>query len=167
MTCQQRLILLAAILGSSVVTLDSSAVSVALPAIRRELGGGLSAQQWASKACLLTLGSFVLIGGALGVTIASTGSSWWGRSRSVRSRWCAVAPNTGVRIGAGALQGIPGTRLVQSSLSRADLPKSRDVGGATNASNISTLGAALAVPIAARSVRGEDTTKAGAGHAMG
>ena len=46
MTGAQRLVLLASILGSFVAFLDMSVVNVALPAISRDLGGGLSAQQW-------------------------------------------------------------------------------------------------------------------------
>jgi MFS family permease len=95
MTRQQRLILLAAILGSSIVTLDSSAVSVALPAIQRDLGGGLSAQQWTSKACLLTLGSFVLIGRALGDLYREHRIFLVGAvSCGAFSLLCAVAPTT-------------------------------------------------------------------------
>ena len=50
MSHRQRLTLLAAILGSAVVTIDGSIVNVALPAIDQDLGGGLSAQQWVSNA---------------------------------------------------------------------------------------------------------------------
>src|SRR5207244_3233075 len=46
--------------------IDGSIVNVALPAIERDLGGGLPAQQWVSNAYLLTLGSLILIGGSLG-----------------------------------------------------------------------------------------------------
>ena len=46
MTRRQRLTLLAAILGSGVATIDGSIVNVALPAIERDLGGGLAGQQW-------------------------------------------------------------------------------------------------------------------------
>ena len=66
MSHRQRLTLLAAILGSAVAAIDGSIVNVALPAIERDLGGGLSAQQWVSNAYLLTLGSLILIGGSLG-----------------------------------------------------------------------------------------------------
>ena len=66
MTRRQRLTLLAAILGSGVVTIDASIIGVALPAIERDLGGGLSAQQWVSNAYLLALASLILIGGSLG-----------------------------------------------------------------------------------------------------
>jgi hypothetical protein len=42
----KRLALLAAIMGSFVAGLDATAVNVALPAIRGDLGGGLAGQQW-------------------------------------------------------------------------------------------------------------------------
>src|SRR5713101_3694837 len=66
MSSQQRLTLVAAILGSGVAAIDGSIVNVALPAIERDLGGGLPAQQWVSNAYLLVLGSLILIGGSLG-----------------------------------------------------------------------------------------------------
>ena len=62
----KQLALLAAIMGSFVAGLDATAVNVALPAIRDDLGGGLAGQQWVSNAYLLTLGSLILIGGSLG-----------------------------------------------------------------------------------------------------
>jgi EmrB/QacA subfamily drug resistance transporter len=117
MTRQQRLILAAAILGSSVVTVDSSVVSVALPAIERDLGGGLSAQQWISNGYLLTLGSFILIGGALGDLYGEHRVFLTGvLSFGVFSLLCAVAPNVEVLIAARALQGISGAILAPSSL---------------------------------------------------
>jgi putative iron-dependent peroxidase len=65
-TRRQRLTLLAAILGSGVATIDGSIVNVALPAIERDLGGGLTAQQWVSNAYLLALAALILLGGSLG-----------------------------------------------------------------------------------------------------
>jgi hypothetical protein len=47
-TRRQRLTLVAAILGSGVATIDGSIVNVALPAIERDLGGGLTGQLWVS-----------------------------------------------------------------------------------------------------------------------
>lgn len=117
MSRQQRLILLAAICGSSIVTVDSSVVSVALPAIQHDLGGGLSTQQWISNGYLLTLGSFILIGGALG--------DLYGEHRAFRlgvvsfggfSLLCAIAPDSGVLIAARALQGVSGAVLAPSAL---------------------------------------------------
>ena len=62
----QRLSLLAAIMGSFVVGLDSTVVNVALPAIEDDLGGGLAGQQWVSNGYLLALASLILVGGSLG-----------------------------------------------------------------------------------------------------
>jgi EmrB/QacA subfamily drug resistance transporter len=58
--------LLAAVLGTSVVFLDATVTSIALPAIRGDLGGGLAGQQWVTNAYLLALGSLLLMGGSLG-----------------------------------------------------------------------------------------------------
>ncbi len=58
--------LVACILGSVIVFVDSTVVNVALPAIQRDLGGGLALQQWVVDAYLLTLGSLLLVGGSLG-----------------------------------------------------------------------------------------------------
>jgi EmrB/QacA subfamily drug resistance transporter len=63
---QKQLTLIAAVLGTSVVFLDATVTSVALPAIRGDLGGGLAGQQWVTNAYLLALGSLLLIGGSLG-----------------------------------------------------------------------------------------------------
>jgi MFS family permease len=62
---EKRLTLVAAVLGTSVF-LDATVISVALPATRLDLGGGLAGQQWVMDAYLLALGSTLLIGGSLG-----------------------------------------------------------------------------------------------------
>jgi EmrB/QacA subfamily drug resistance transporter len=116
-TSRQRLILLAAILGSGVATIDGSIVNVALPAIERDLGGGLSAQQWVSNAYLLALGSLILIGGSLGDIygerrVFALGLAAFG----VFSVACALAPTIEVLIGARALQGAAAALMVPSSL---------------------------------------------------
>src|SRR5947199_8483574 len=117
MTRHQRLTLIAAILGSGVATIDGSIVNVALPSIERDLGGGLSAQQWISNGYLLTLGSLILIGGSLGDIygerrVFSIGVAAFG----VFSIVCAAAPTIGVLLVARALQGAAGALLVPSSL---------------------------------------------------
>ncbi|WP_338423117.1 MFS transporter [Arthrobacter sulfonylureivorans] len=45
--------------------LDASVVNVALPAIDRDLGGGLAVQQWVVGGYLLPLGALILVAGAL------------------------------------------------------------------------------------------------------
>ena len=62
---RQKRVLLVSILASFVPFLDGFIVNVALPAIGRDLGGGLTAQQWIVNAYLLTLGSLMLLAGSL------------------------------------------------------------------------------------------------------
>ncbi|MFL5822131.1 MAG: MFS transporter [Solirubrobacteraceae bacterium] len=135
MTQRQRLTLIAAILGSGVAMIDGSIVNVALPSIERDLGGGLSAQQWVSNGYLLTLGSLILIGGSLGDIygerrIFSIGVTAFG----VFSIACALAPTIGVLLVARALQGAAGALLTPSSLAVivAAFPE-RERGGAIGA----------------------------------
>ncbi len=117
MTKQQKIILIMCILASFVTFLDGSVTGVALPAISRELGGGLVTQQWVNDAYLITLGSLILAAGSL--------SDLFGRKRIltiglygflVASLGCALAPTAEALIGARAIQGIAGALLVPSSL---------------------------------------------------
>lgn len=113
----KRIALIAAILGSGIVFLDSTIVNVALPAIQASLHGGLSTQQWVVEAYLLTLSSLLLIGGSLGDLygrrrVFSIGLVWFGAC----SLLCAIAPTSAVLIGARAAQGIGGALLVPSTL---------------------------------------------------
>jgi EmrB/QacA subfamily drug resistance transporter len=116
-TRRQQLTLVAAILGSSVASIDGSVVNVALPAIARDLGGGLEAQQWISNAYLLTLGSFILVGGSLGDLygerrVFAVGVGLFG----LFSVGCALAPNIGVLLAMRALQGVAAALLTPASL---------------------------------------------------
>ncbi|MEO6827426.1 MAG: MFS transporter [Microbacteriaceae bacterium] len=116
LSAQQR-VLVVAILASFVAFLDGSVINVALPAISRELGGGLALQQWVVDAYLVTLGALILVAGSL--------SDVFGRQRILRvgligfgiaSLLCAVAPTGVILVAARALQGIAGALLVPSSL---------------------------------------------------
>jgi EmrB/QacA subfamily drug resistance transporter len=117
MTRSQRLILTVSILASFIAFLDGSIVNVALPAIQRSLGGGITGQQWVIDAYLITLGALILIAGSLSdlygrKLIISSGLIGFG----VTSLFCAVSNNIDLLIGARALQGIAGALLVPSSL---------------------------------------------------
>jgi EmrB/QacA subfamily drug resistance transporter len=116
-TRAQRTTLVAAILGSGIATIDGTVVNVALPAIERDLGGGLQAQQWVANAYLLALGSLILIGGSLGDIygerrVFALGAGAFG----LFSVACALAPTSDVLIAARGLQGAAGALLVPSSL---------------------------------------------------
>jgi EmrB/QacA subfamily drug resistance transporter len=116
-TKAETLVLVGCILGSVIVFLDQTAVSVALPAIRSDLDTNLASQQWIVVSYLLTLGSLILVGGSLGDIL--------GRKRiflaglvgfGIASAACAIAPTTEFLIGSRALQGAAGALLVPSSL---------------------------------------------------
>ena len=131
MTRRQRLTLVAAIVGSAVVSIDASIVNVALPAIERDLGGGLSGQQWVSNAYLLALSSLILVGGSLGDIygerrIFAIGVAAFG----ILSVGCALAPTIEVLIVARALQGAAGALLTPSSLAIIVAAFTRDERGA-------------------------------------
>jgi len=111
------LTLVATILGSTVVFLDSTVVNVALPAISGDLDAGLAGQQWVVEAYMLTLVSLLLVGGSLG--------DQFGRRRmfvfgligfGATSMLCAIAPTVEFLVGARALQGVTGALLVPGSL---------------------------------------------------
>jgi EmrB/QacA subfamily drug resistance transporter len=116
-TAPQRRTLVAAIVGSAVATIDGTVVSVALPAIEQDLGGGLSSQQWVSNAYLLALGSLILIGGSLGDIYGERRTFALGTSAfGLFSVACAAAPTIELLIAARALQGVAAALLIPSSL---------------------------------------------------
>lgn len=113
----QRLVLIIAILGSFVAFLDGSVITVALPAISDELGGGLSTQQWVVDAYLITLGALILVAGSLSDLFGRIAILRWGLiSFGVASVLCAIAPTAEFLIVFRALQGVGGALLVPSSL---------------------------------------------------
>jgi EmrB/QacA subfamily drug resistance transporter len=114
---RKRLILVSCILGSAVVFVDMTVVNVALPAIQRDLGGGLTLQQWVVDAYLLTLGSLILLGGSLGDLfgerlVFSIGVAAFG----VTSVVCGFAPDGTTLIAARGLQGVAGALLTPAAL---------------------------------------------------
>jgi EmrB/QacA subfamily drug resistance transporter len=109
--------LVAAVLGSSIVTVDATAVNVALPTIADDLGGGLAGQQWVANAYLLTLASLILVSGSL--------SDVYGERRmfalgvggfGLTSLLCALAPTVELLVVARGLQGVAGALLTPASL---------------------------------------------------
>jgi EmrB/QacA subfamily drug resistance transporter len=112
-----RRVLIVAILAAFVAFLDGSIVTVALPAITAELGGGLPVQQWVVDAYLITLGALILLAGSLSdllgrVAVLRIGLLGFG----VTSLACGLAPTAELLIAARAAQGVAGALLVPSSL---------------------------------------------------
>jgi EmrB/QacA subfamily drug resistance transporter len=116
-TRQQRLTLIATILGSTVVFLDGTVVNVALPAISDSLDVGLAGQQWVVEAYTLALVALLLVGGSLGDQFGRrrmfvTGLIAFGATSAL----CAISPTDEFLIAARTLQGIAGALLVPGSL---------------------------------------------------
>ncbi len=112
-----RWVLLATVLGSSMVMLDSTVVNVALPTIGRHLDASLAGLQWTVTAYTLTLAGLILLGGSLGDRLGRRrvfliGVAWF----AVASALCGLAPDIGVLIGARVLQGVGGALLTPGSL---------------------------------------------------
>lgn len=114
---QTRWVLPATILGSSLSFIDSSVVNVALPAMQRDFQSSLATVQWIVNGYMLTLASFILLGGAAG--------DRFGRRRiflmgllafAGASLMCAVAPTVNWLIAARLAQGFAAALLVPTSL---------------------------------------------------
>ncbi len=117
MTRRQLFVLLATIIGSGIVIVDSTVVNLALPALGRELHTSFSGLQWVIDGYLLSLSSLILLGGSLGdifgrKKIYLTGLVGFG----VVSLLCGLAPNEGVLVGLRMLQGVFGALLVPGGL---------------------------------------------------
>src|SRR5213593_2839257 len=120
-SARERWTLIAAVLGSSIVFVDSSVVTVALPRIGRELPttvlGVLEGQLYVYAGYLLTLSALLILAGAL--------SDFYGRRRvfliglvgfGITSVLCGLAPNMEFLVLSRVLQGAAGALLVPGSL---------------------------------------------------
>lgn len=101
-----------------IVSMDATIVNVALPVIRAELTGSVSAMQWVIDSYTLVLASLLMISGAM--------ADRYGRRRifqigltvfALGSLLCSLAPSVGVLIAARALQGVGGSMLNPVALS--------------------------------------------------
>ena len=110
-------IIAATVLGSSLVFIDGTIVSIALPIIQTEFGATTFDAQWVIEAYTLVLGSLMLLSGALG--------DRYGRKRlfvmgvvvfAIGSVLCGFAPSMPALIAARVLQGAGGTMLAPASL---------------------------------------------------
>jgi EmrB/QacA subfamily drug resistance transporter len=114
---QGRWVLAATVGGSAIASIDATVVGIALPAIGRDLGAGLSTLQWVVTAYTLTLAGLLLVAGALGDRygrrrVFTIGVLWF----AAASLLCCVVPNSPALIGARALQGVGAALLTPGSL---------------------------------------------------
>lgn len=117
MTLHERLVLSIAVGASFVTFMNNTIISVVLPAISEDLGGGIAGQQWMINAYLVTLGSLILVAGSV--------SDALGRGLVLRvgligfaaaSTAIALAPTVELVVVFRALQGAAGAFLVPSAL---------------------------------------------------
>lgn len=116
-TLTQRLVITIAVLASFVTFLDGTVVTVALPAISAELGGGLTTQQWVVDSYLITLSALILLAGSAAdafgrIPVMRVGLIAFG----IASVAVALAPDPLILIISRTLQGAAGALLVPTSL---------------------------------------------------
>jgi MFS transporter, DHA2 family, methylenomycin A resistance protein len=112
-----RLALVVICLGYFMVIVDTTVVNVALPAIGRDLHGGVAGLQWVVDAYTLSFAGLLLTGGALAERLG--GRRVFGAGLVVfaaASAACGLAPGLGFLIAARLVQGVGAALLVPSSL---------------------------------------------------
>src|SRR6478735_7828416 len=114
------LTLIAAYLGLFVGLIDANAVNLALPAVRNDLGGGISGAQWTIDAYNITFAAVLLTAGSLG--------DRFGRRTLLRiglvtfivaSLVCAAAPSLPSLLAARAVQGVGAAIMLPQGLAIA------------------------------------------------
>ncbi|MAQ16200.1 MAG: MFS transporter [Sandaracinus sp.] len=109
--------LAAALLGFFIITLDALVVSVALPAIRGELGGGITGLQWVMDGYTLPFAAFLLLAGTVADRIGSRRVFGIGLAVfTLSSVACAVAPTLGWLVAARVVQGAGAAAMTPASL---------------------------------------------------
>ncbi|OBA86567.1 arabinose ABC transporter permease [Mycobacteriaceae bacterium 1482268.1] len=119
-TVDAALSLVAAYLGLFVGLVDANAINLALPAVRTDLGGGISGAQWTIDAYNVTFAALLLTSGSLG--------DRFGRRRLLRvgltlfvvaSLACATAPSLPVLLTARSAQGVGAALMLPQGLAIA------------------------------------------------
>ncbi len=116
-SAQGKWLLAAMILGSGMAFLDGSIVSLALPAMDRDLDAGVAGLQWTVNAYTLTLAALILVGGSLGDRLGRRKVYVVGVAGfAVASVLCAIAPTIEMLVLARGLQGVAAALLTPGSL---------------------------------------------------
>jgi len=113
----RRFVLFSAILGSSMGFIDGSVVSLAMPAIRADLGASLVDAQWISNGYMLFLSALVLLGGAAGDVFGVRNIFTAGMAVFMAmSLACALSTDAQMLIVMRAAQGVGAAFMVPGSL---------------------------------------------------
>jgi EmrB/QacA subfamily drug resistance transporter len=130
------LTLITAYLGLFVGLIDANAVNLALPAIRDDLGGGISGAQWTIDAYNITFAAMLLTSGSLGDrfgrrTVLRTGLVTF----VAASLACAAAPSLPLLLTSRAVQGVGAALMLPQGLAitAAAFPNPVERGRATAA----------------------------------
>ena len=109
--------LAAAILGSSMIFIDGTAVNVALPVLQRDLQAPFASVVWVVEGFSLFLSALILIGGSLGDIFGRRLIFGIGIAAfTLASIGCAAAPNVELLVVARCAQGIGGALATPGSL---------------------------------------------------
>ena len=110
-------VLVLASLGFFLITLDILIVNVALPSIRRDLGGGTAAQQWVIDGYTLMFASLLLCAGNLSDRIGAKRALGVGIALFLlASTACAVAPGITALVAARFVQGAAAAAMLPASM---------------------------------------------------
>ncbi|MCT9084013.1 MFS transporter [Streptomyces fulvoviolaceus] len=147
----------AAVIGFFVITLDALIVSVALPSMGDDLGGGITGLQWVVDGYTLMLAALLLSAGAISDRIGARQAFGAGLALFlVASAACGFAPTLPVLVAARLVQGAGAAVMMPATLAiiREAYPDAADrtralalwaVGGSVGAAAGPLLGGALTV----------------------
>ncbi|MCX3061267.1 MFS transporter [Streptomyces beihaiensis] len=111
------LALVAALLGFTVITIDVSAVNIALPGIRASLHGGMTGLQWVVDAYTLMFAGLMLSAGALADRAGARRAYVLGVGLfTLASLACGLAPGIGALVAARVVQGGAAAIVMPASL---------------------------------------------------
>jgi EmrB/QacA subfamily drug resistance transporter len=109
--------LTAAVLGFFVITLDAVVVNVALPSIRRDLGGGITGLQWVVDGYTLMFAAFLLSAGAFTDRAGARRAFGTGLAIfALASAACGLAPTFAMLVIARFIQGTAAAVMMPSSM---------------------------------------------------
>jgi EmrB/QacA subfamily drug resistance transporter len=136
LTLDTTMTLIAAYLGLFVGLIDANAINLALPAVRDDLGGGISGAQWTIDAYNVTFAAMLLTAGSLGDRFGRRTVLRGGLATFVvASLACAAAPSLPMLLTARAIQGVGAALMLPQGLAitAAAFPNPVERGRATAA----------------------------------